>query len=47
LDRQFQYVHFCQTQADWDYLTKEQRANWQKKADEARKELLKIYGNRP
>jgi predicted nucleic acid-binding Zn ribbon protein len=46
-DRKFGYVHFCQLQADWDTLSAPERASWQKKADEARGKLLKIYGERP
>jgi len=46
-DSRFRYVRFCQTQADWDTLTPEQRAHWKKEGHEAREKLLRIYGNRP
>ena len=46
-DRKFGYVKFCETQANWDTLTREQRAHWKKEGDEAREKLLKFYGNRP
>jgi hypothetical protein len=46
-DRKFRYVRYCEMNANWDMLTPDQRTGWQKKADEAREKLLKIYGNRP
>jgi len=46
-DRKFSYVSFCEIQADWDFLTADQREHWQKEADKAREKLLKVYGNRP
>jgi len=46
-DRKFGYVRFCEVQANWDMLTADQREHWQRKADEAREKLLKVYGNRP
>lgn len=46
-DRKFSYVKFCEMNATWEVHTSQERAHWQKKADEAREKLLKIYGNRP
>ena len=47
-DRQFEYVDFCETQANFnEWLTDEQRRNWQKEAYTQREEILKTCGPRP
>jgi hypothetical protein len=46
-DRKFAFVRMCEVNSSWDVHSPEVRANWEKKGDEAREKLLKIYGNRP